>query len=286
MAQLTRKSYQRKAAAIGFGIFLTSSLAATGFAAWAIASTAKAEVIGDVDVFTVVDKSISIVLDPFTDLNTGVIKFEPKEDDTTGRVRNDGKNFENLGFDISGSIAPFEYVSSFTIQLDLGRVSIDPVTKEEVVVIDEAAEERFEAAAAEVFDEENQMVRGSFITLPDCWRKPVDVEEVNERRDPVRFSHHIEFGWGTEFNGMNPGEYFDLRDDGGEEFLVSDEKMRETLFQFYSLMTDIPEESVTEQEKEQGYIKLHYVITIIADTSGSHEESEDFISSVEGGMAL
>ena len=264
---------------------MTSSTS-TGFAAWAIASTAKAEVTGDVDVFTVVDKSISIVLDPFTELNTGVIKFEPKEDDKTGRVRNDGKNFENLGFDISGTIAPFEYVTSFTIQLDLGRVSVDPVTEKETVVIDTAAEARFEAAAAEVFDEENQMVRGSFITLPECWRKPIDVEEVNERRDPVRFSHHIEFGWGTEFNGMNPGEYFDLKDDAGEGFLVSDDDMRATLYQFYSLMTDIPQESVTEQDKEQGYTKLHYVITIIADTSGSHEESEDSVSFAEGGMAL
>ena len=280
MAQLTRKSYQRKAAATGFAIFLTGSLAATGFAAWAIASSAKEEVHGDVNVFTVTDKSISIIVDPFTPENEGIIRFEPTKEDEFGRVRNDGVNFECLGFTVAGSIAPFEYVSDFTIRLDLGTIITDPETGEEKVVVDEEAEERFEKAASVIEGEETGN-RGSYITLPECWRNPIDVEDVNERRDPVRFSHHIEFGWGTAFDGINPGDYFDLKDEEGETYLISDDDMRDTLYDFYTLMTGMPSEGVSELDKERGYTNLKYVITLFADTSGSHEEymSED---SVEG----
>ena len=295
MARLTRRAFQRKAIATGFGIFLTGSLAATGFAAWAIASSASETVFGDVRVFVVRDDPITIRLIPFNEVNTGIIQFEPKKEDVKGRIRNDGANFENLQFTIAGTVRPYEYVANFTIRLDIaltdanGNLIMDGNNRPK---IDSEAEARFEAAA----DEEAERpygISGSYIKLPECWRKDVPLAAYPATGE-ASFSYVVAFGWGTAFAPLdyetqellapeNPGEFFERKDPETDEFLVPDGDMVGIMYDFYKTLTGrsgMPasveiSDGVTQVEQENGYTRAHYLVTIVADTSIRESSSSE-----------
>ena len=110
----TRKSYKRKKIILGACLFASVALVSTGFAAWVIATQAEATQDGNISVGTVNDSSIEI---KNVQLSKNSFVFEPKENDTTGRVRNDGTNFENLSVTVTGEISPAQYVTGATIEM-------------------------------------------------------------------------------------------------------------------------------------------------------------------------
>ena len=93
MAKLTRNSYKRKIILFGVIVFMSIALISTGFAAWVMSQEKKQSTSGNVTVGAVTEGNIEVILDPLTVKD---FKFEPKESDKTGRVRNDGTNFESL----------------------------------------------------------------------------------------------------------------------------------------------------------------------------------------------
>ena len=213
MVKMTRKSYKRRKIILGVSLFSSVALVSTGFAAWVLASQAEAEKTGNITVGTVSDSSIKISNVQFKDDNDSFI-FEPKEEDTAGRVRNDGVNFENLSVTVTGEISPNTYVSSATIEMEVP----EGIT---------AAVEKY------------------YLVLPDCATSAQPLT-LNPKEAPDQtvstFEYTITFVWGSAFNGKNPGEYYD-EDEAGK--LVDDETMKSTLEDLKTCIYNSQEEDPT-----------------------------------------
>ena len=190
MAKVTRKSFRRQRIILGISLFASIALISTGFAAWVISSQAEHKEEGNIQIGDVNDNSIKI---ENVTLSIEDFKFEPKQDDTTGRVRNDGANFEQLKLTVTGTITPKEYVQGATISLTVP--------------------ESVKTAAGD---------QKQYIVLPECAKsaQPLTLDDTGA------FSYDIEFTWGEAFNNMNPGLYYDTDPEGSA---VTDQDMKATL---------------------------------------------------------
>lgn len=176
MAKLTRNSYKRKIILFGVIVFMSIALISTGFAAWVMSQEKKQSTSGNVTVGAVTEGNIEVILDPLTVKD---FKFEPKESDTTGRVRNDGTNFESLTVTVTGTIKNTQFLKEATVKMN-------------------------------VKDAVKQAETDGYIILPECANSEVvlttlTVSGTNEKK----FSYDITFKWGSKFGGENPGEYYD-----------------------------------------------------------------------------
>lgn len=266
MAKLTRKSYQRKAMVVGATAFAGIALVATGFAAWVISSSATKNVQGNVNVGVVSDKSIKLTVNPITDK----FSFDSKKDDKTGRVRCDGKNWENLSITVSGEYTNPDMVNKFNIALRMGTVASEDADP----VFDTDAEGRFTAAAAEP---------NKYIVLPTCFGAAgvdFDTNGVAEEgktltvatdKSKATFSYTISFAWGDHFKdtedtnkNLNPSEFYDSKT-GTKNY--DGDKYKEDLNKFYKALTG--KEAGTPDEIAAGYSALNFVVVVTADTSGA-----------------
>ncbi len=279
MAKLTRKSYQRKAMVVGATAFAGIALVATGFAAWVISSSATKNVQGGVQVGTISNKSIEITIVDFVEPGPVAegetarkyFSFEPTKGDNTGRVRCDGKNWENLSLKVTGKYSPADYVNSFSIALRMGTVD----AKGDFAV-DTEAETRLAAAQT-----------ANYITLPTCWAggtadgkgvtvntnaagivgeangMAITVEEVDGKK-VATFTYTISFAWGSHFNGMNPSEYYDTTD--GENAYKGNAYLTD-LGNFYNAMTG--ETYDPETKPTEAFKSMNFAIIVNADTSGA-----------------
>ena len=262
MATRTKKSGQRKAFAVGIAAFASVCLIATGFAAWVISAQAKKNENGNIAIGTVNSANIKITVDQDTDddgqLNGVGFSFNPKESDKSGRVRNDGKNFEDLGFTLSGTVGPQRFVTSFKVRLDI-------VTKKTVSSAEEGAKTEWEVDTAA----NNRFIaakEAQYITLPDCFGQDVDLRTAGgytpdsntDDKAVAQFSKEIKFGWGTIFGGENPGEYYDTNEQGKA---VSDDVVEKTLSEFYTALTGIQDTEEAKADKN-----LNFRITLTAGT--------------------
>ncbi len=193
---MTRNSFKRKAIIFGVMIFMSIALISTGFAAWIISTNAKDSQTGNIEVGVVTEKNIKIENVTFKDGKKSFI-FEPKESDTTGRVRNDGSNFESLSVTIEGTIENVGFLDVLTITLTLP--------------------ETMKTAAS---------ATKNYIVLPEC---ASSAQEVTVDRTTGAFSYTITFKWGSAFKDQNPGEYYDNDDSVKGGASVSDEDMIATL---------------------------------------------------------
>lgn len=176
MAKLTRNSYKRKIILFGVIVFMSIALISTGFAAWVMSQEKKQSTSGNVTVGAVTEGNIEVILDP---LAVKDFKFEPKESDTTGRVRNDGTNFESLTVTVTGTIKNTQFLKEATIKMN-------------------------------VKDAVKQAETAGYIILPECANSEVVLTTLTESgTNEKKFSYDITFKWGSKFGGENPGEYYD-----------------------------------------------------------------------------
>lgn len=262
MATRTKKSGQRKAFAVGIAAFASVCLIATGFAAWVISAQAKKNENGNVAIGTVNSANIEIKVAQDTDddgqLNEVGFSFNPKESDKFGRVRNDGTNFESLGFTLTGTVGPQRFVTSFKVRLDI-------VTAKTVSSAEEGAKTEWEVDT----EANNRFIAAqdaNYITLPDCFGQDVDLRTAGgytassdtDDKAVAKFSKEIKFGWGTVFGGENPGEYYDTNEQGKA---VSDDVVEKTLSEFYTALTGIKDTEEAKADKN-----LNFRITLTAGT--------------------
>ena len=266
MAKLTRKSYQRKAMVVGATAFAGIALMATGFAAWVISSSATKNVPGNVNVGVVSDKSIKLTVNSITDK----FSFDSKKDDKTGRVRCDGKNWENLSITVSGEYTNPDMVNKFNIALRMGTVASEDADPE----FDTEAETRFTNAAAEP---------NKYIVLPACFGPAgVDFNTTGETgegktltvasdKSKATFSYTISFAWGDHFKdtlgtneNLNPSEFYDSTT-GTTNY--DGDKYKDDLNKFFKALTG--KEAGTEEEVKAGFATLNFVVVVTADTSGA-----------------
>lgn len=175
MAKLTRNSYKRKIILFGVIVFMSITLISTGFAAWVMSQEKKQSTSGNVTVGAVTEGNIGVILDPLTVKD---FKFEPKESDTTGRVRNDGTNFESLTVTVTGTIKNTQFLKEATIKMN-------------------------------VKDAVKQAETAGYIILPECANSEVVLTLTESGTNEKKFSYNITFKWGSKFGGENPGEYYD-----------------------------------------------------------------------------
>lgn len=175
MAKLTRNSYKRKIILFGVIVFMSIALISTGFAAWVMSQEKKQSTSGNVTVGAVTEGNIEVILDP---LIVKDFKFEPKESDTTGRVRNDGTNFESLTVTVTGTIKNTQFLKEATIKMN-------------------------------VKDAVKQAETAGYIILPECANSEVVLTLTESGTNEKKFSYNITFKWGSKFGGENPGEYYD-----------------------------------------------------------------------------
>lgn len=175
MAKLTRNSYKRKIILFGVIVFMSIALISTGFAAWVMSQEKKQSTSGNVTVGAVTEGNIEVILDP---LAVKDFKFEPKESDTTGRVRNDGTNFESLTVTVTGTIKNTQFLKEATIKMN-------------------------------VKDAVKQAETAGYIILPECANSEVVLTLTESGTNEKKFSYNITFKWGSKFGGENPGEYYD-----------------------------------------------------------------------------
>lgn len=175
MAKLTRNSYKRKIILFGVIVFMSIALISTGFAAWVMSQEKKQSTSGNVTVGAVTEGNIEVILDPLTVKD---FKFEPKESDTTGRVRNDGTNFESLTVTLTGTIKNTQFLKEATIKMN-------------------------------VKDAVKQAETAGYIILPECANSEVVLTLTESGTNEKKFSYNITFKWGSKFGGENPGEYYD-----------------------------------------------------------------------------
>lgn len=210
MAKLTKKSYKRKRVLMGLALFMSIALVSTGFAAWVISSSVEKNGDGNVSAGTVSDKSLELVINNAEDL--GTIKFEPKKEDNSGRVRyegNDSDNYESLSVTVTGQITKNpEYLGDLTIQLvelnETGDAALD------------LADSKLAKAAA---------ANKNYISLPECFYNPIKLNAQGStfyNTTDNTFSYKITFGWGSAFGGVNPGYYYDGLDGEGNEYNQDD----------------------------------------------------------------
>lgn len=176
MAKLTRNSYKRKIILFGVIVFMSIALISTGFAAWVMSQEKKQSTSGNVTVGAVTEGNIEVILD---ELTVKDFKFEPKESDTTGRVRNDNTNFESLTVTVTGTIKNTQFLKEATIKMN-------------------------------VKDAVKQAETDGYIILPECANSEVVLKTLTESgTNEKKFSYDITFKWGSKFGGENPGEYYD-----------------------------------------------------------------------------
>lgn len=175
MAKLTRNSYKRKIILFGVIVFMSIALISTGFAAWVMSQEKKQSTSGNVTVGAVTVGNIEVILD---ELTVKDFKFEPKESDTTGRVRNDKTNFESLTVTVTGTIKNTQFLKEATIKMN-------------------------------VKDAVKQAETAGYIILPECANSEVVLTLTESGTNEKKFSYEITFKWGSKFGGENPGEYYD-----------------------------------------------------------------------------
>lgn len=176
MAKLTRNSYKRKIILFGVIVFMSIALISTGFAAWVMSQEKKQSKSGNVSVGAVTEGNIEVILD---ELTVKDFKFEPKENDKTGRVRNDGTNFESLTVTVTGTIKNTQFLKEATIKMN-------------------------------VQNQVNQAVTDGYIVLPECAGKEVVLTLTDGGSETEKkFTYDITIEWGSKFGNVNPGEYYD-----------------------------------------------------------------------------
>ena len=197
--KLTRKSYKRKIIAFGVAAFISLSLIATGFASWVLAGSTDKSDEGQISVGTTTEKAIGISDLSFTNDMKNFV-FEPMKDDSTGRVRYDGENSENLSISFSCTITAASFVKELHVTFTMPAGVQAAVDAGYIVspVVDIAINTSVSSTAqtAELLFSNGQSGGGEWTYTPNA-------------DDTSTLEVTLNFAWGDEFEGMNPSVYLD-----------------------------------------------------------------------------
>lgn len=276
--RLTRRSYRRKLIMFGASIFASLALVATGFAAWVLSNDAKKEESGAVEIAAVHEESVEISDITFIadDENQTAIKnfvFEPKADDTQGRVRYDGEsNPENLDVKFQWSIDNYQILGNVYVDFKIPATVYSAIEKGWIAIdMKEASETSgFELLRSDetIKNEQNadvsykvlryyiQTQQGAITANGQSEDGAViyTVEKDGTTVTKVTFTMNIAFTWGEEFKGENPGEYYDQNyiDDPEAGSAVDFQTMKDTLNTFKATLHGIdPDEYIGLEEDAQ-----------------------------------
>ena len=211
MKKTTRKSFSRQAVAVVMCMFLIISLTAVGFASWLISNSGGGKGDGNVSSSDVSDAILGVTVNNAT--NLGKITFGPLESDTTGNIRfNEAQadDVENLKITVTGSIQKFATLQQMgvTIQVPDGVITAAGYKLDgDSYVVDPNLPKYITLPAGAVDKNGKAIVADSVNYLPDnitVFTKGSD--------DTATFKFDVAFGWGELFGTKNPGRYLDKED--------------------------------------------------------------------------
>lgn len=233
MVKLTRNSYKRKIVLFGVLIFASIALISTGFAAWIMSTNASKDEGGNVTVGQVTDSSLKI---EELKISNTILLLEPREDDNTGRVRNDGTNFESLSTTVTAKISPTAYIKEVVVKFVVPD-GVKKAADDGYIVLPKFA---CTAAEAETF------TKGLTITFGS----------TEKGSNEYALSQIIEIKWGDKFGTKNPGVYYD---DDTEGKKVKDAEVKKILEDFRAIVYGYKDalDAAVDQPGRDAVIKTH-----------------------------
>ncbi|MBE6634574.1 MAG: hypothetical protein E7617_00045 [Ruminococcaceae bacterium] len=247
---LTRSSFKKKIIVFGVAVFTALALTATGFATWVLSTSVSKNAGGNVNVGITNEAKIGISEVTYVD-NKKEIHFEPLADDSTGRVRWDGENSENLAVEFFVELTNLDVVATITIDSIIpdgvlaaetaGYIKIPAWVKSQVLIV-------------------NGM-NSSDHSLDDGWSYKVEDRDTGGG-STVKvgvLTCRLEFEWGEKFNGLNPSEYYD-EDAAGKA--VSSENVKRELDTLRATVCGVSYDEYIANPTE--YTAPEYTITITA----------------------
>lgn len=216
MKKTTRKSFSRKAIVAVMSVFLTVSLTAVGFASWLISNNDSKEGTGNVTASDVSDAILGVTINKAEDL--GKINFGPAKNDTTGTIRyNDAEaeanDFEALNITVSGSIKKFATLKQMEIKIKVPDSVITAAGYKATdggegvkTYTEDPALPKYITLPAGAADEKGNLIDTANKVEYSATDTTVFTPGTD---DTATFSFEVTFGWGTLFNGENPGIYLD-----------------------------------------------------------------------------
>lgn len=225
MAKLTRKSYKRKKIAFAAVILGGVALVSSGFAAWVLSSNVKQETNGSVNVGVVKNGNLKMNItskigETPVDLDKGYFNFDTKKDDNTGRVRaevgQEATASESLSISYDITIkSPIDNFKDLTVAMIAKKENVEDKTtlitakNKGYIVLPDCAENTV-TLAKDGTPSLNYDAATTFVTKSDGTEKGTGEDD----KDVVyayswTTTYTVNFKWGTLFDGLNPGEYYD-----------------------------------------------------------------------------
>jgi hypothetical protein len=210
--RLTRLSFKRKAVTFGATVFTSVALGATGFAAWVMSTNAEKDVTGNVNVGLVEGGALSFS-DVVISSESKGFYFEPKVEDTTGRVKyKEGGMGESMEITVTGNISPLQELGKLYYKVQVPQ-GVKDAAEAGYIVLPEGSTLNAKATSGVDF------VEG--VAIP-----------YRGASGTFQFTFDVEFTWGDVFGGENPGIYYDS--EAGQE--VSHVEVRKTLEDFRAII--------------------------------------------------
>ena len=235
MKKTTRKSFSRKAIIIIASVFLVISLTATGFAAWLISNDAGGNGTGNVNASNVSDAILGVTID--NSKNLGTINFGPEATDTTGNIRydaNESDDVEKTGVTVTGKIERFQTLARMLVTVNCPDEVLTAAgytwTNETTRVYTYNKDKAFIALPEYAMDKE-----GKALPLPAGGETkameylPENTVFKGSEASTKTFSVEVKFGWGALFEGNNPGRYLDEETVSEKKLTVSAENKKALL---------------------------------------------------------
>jgi hypothetical protein len=247
---------------------MSLALVATGFAAWVLSKDAQVQGEGEVQVGAVKESSIEISAITFADDIKNFV-FEPQEGDTAGRVRNDGTNFENMDITISWQVSNYQIVGELFVDFKIPE-TVHNAIKEGFISVPAEFVKKDGVDTTQV-EGKNYYVYTYNIGANKA-AGSVDVDDYfyytvtdDAGVKTMQCELTLKFNWGTKFNSLNPGLYYDT-DAVGQ--VVPFETVKATLNEFKATLHGITYnaefEAKSEEDKATAYaaspIDTYFVI--------------------------
>ena len=292
----TRRSYKRKLIVFGVSIFMSLALSATGFAAWVISRDAEEKAEGAVEIGAVTESSVEITNIEFiaddgkvsTDARHKSFIFEPQAGDTTGRVRYDGSSEpENLDIEFTWTVKNFQIVGDlyvdFKIPADVYKAISDPdhpernwIALPEKFVILDGFEENPINGKENAPKGDYKIARYVIQDIDQETPKKIDpngtgdnyIDDILKYKvtktdegiiTDVTFTMKIAFKWGSSFDSLNPGIYYDTeyKDSETKGSKTELDEVKDTLTEFKATLHGITYDDTfkakTDKDKADEY---------------------------------
>ena len=218
--KVTKGHFNRKVLFFGLLLFLAISLISTGFASWIMSTGEDKGSNGNIHVGTITDGSLEFGEITFVDDNKQII-FDSLKKDTAGHIKADlseGALYENLSITFTTTLTPVTYVKDLSISVAI-PATVKTAADNGYITMPSCCYVAGTEAISVVLIKDGQIQ-----TLEETTGVVATITKSADEKT-YNISITLNFGWGTEFGGKNPGIYLDEYVDGEGNKMPYTEKL-------------------------------------------------------------